>query len=95
MPVERWYITAAAVREWQSICAHHRGERPDFDSAAIELESVAAGAKLAKTEGRRFIYRAKATIGGRRQRIELTVTTTPRPEGPLPQLVRVRRKSGA
>lgn len=89
----RWYITVAAVHEFQRICGLPRAtEGPDFDDPAKQLTAACDAARIKKTEPHREIYEAKVTVHGKRVRLELYVSTTPRPEGPLPQLVRVRRK---
>lgn len=89
----QWYITVAAVREFQEILGlPEDNDGPGFDGAAKQLDEICRQAKLAKDEGHRQIYRVKALIRGKVARLELTVATGQRPEGPLPQLVRVRRK---
>lgn len=96
----RWYLTIAAIREWMTLTGRG-GEiepaNPDFAAAEAELGELSQTARLSEEGSRRergasLIYRGKATVGGRRRRVECTVVVTPRPEGPLPQLVRVRLK---
>lgn len=91
--IESWYITGAAVREYQAICGiPETDEGPLFDRCAVELERACETARLYKDEGPRQIWISKATIRGRRVRLELYVSLAHRPEGDAPQLVRVRRK---
>ena len=89
----RWYISAAAVREYQAIAGYPReDDGPSWDRAERELADLADAARLAQDDGVQQVWRVGATVRGKRTRLELTVKTTPRPEGPLPQLVRVRDK---
>jgi hypothetical protein len=90
----RWYISVVAVLEWQRIAGYPAAsDGPRFDDAAKELERLCEFAELKKDEGHRQIWQASVTLRGKASRIELTVATGPRPEGPLPQLVRVRHKT--
>lgn len=94
----RWYLTVAAVCEYQRI-AGYPVERDGqwFDRAEQELAAIAEQARLvedADMSPGRELYRVRAVIRGIRRRLELTVSIDPRPEGPLPQLVRVRDKDG-
>lgn len=94
----RWYLSAAAVRQWLAITG-----QPDDDGGPIwgaAEQSLADLCDQARDTGRTTesgasIYRVAARIRGRKTRLELTVQTTQRPEGPLPQLVRVRDKGSA
>lgn len=86
----KWYITVAAVLEYQAICGRpERRDGPEFDRAAKELEQLCESAERKKTG----LWQAKTKLGGRTERIELHVSTRKRPEGDLPQLVRVRLRS--
>jgi hypothetical protein len=92
----KWYITVAAVREFQQIARYRPDtDGPEFDKAAKCLERIAETAKLTKDEGHRQIWMAKTLLDGRIARLELYVATGNRPEGNLPQLVRVRYKGGS
>lgn len=92
----RWYISAAAVKQWMAISGRQGSDDgPEFDAAAIELDALSAEARLAKDVGptqRHQQWRVSATVRGRRERLELIVSIAPRPEGPLPQLIAVRHK---
>lgn len=97
MSAYRWYLTAAAVRQYMLL----RGDRgsdesPDFYAAEADLAAACAAARLVADAGARGspyqTWRVKWTLRGRRTRLELTVSTRPRPEGPLPQLIAVRDK---
>lgn len=93
----RWYITVEAVCQYMDI----QGYRGDSDSleffrAESELAGLCEQAEFKKDwahDGKpRQLWQVRADVRGKRQRIELTVSTEPRPEGDLPQLVRVRLK---
>lgn len=92
----RWYITVAAVRQYMAICGYEGStDGPVFDAAAIELEDICDRAKLTREVGdgqRSQTWRVKAKVRDKMTRLELTVATSPRPEGPLPQLIGVRNK---
>lgn len=92
----RWYITVAAVRQYMAICGYPpQTDGKHFNRARRELAELADVARLAKDVGpsqRSQQWRVKATVRGRRTRLELIVATEPRPEGPLPQLIAVRNK---
>lgn len=91
----RWYITVAAVHDFQRILGlAEEPEGPLFDRVAKQLDRITDDARLAKDEGHRQLWLVKATLRGKRERLELTVVPGPRAEGPLPQLVRVRLKGG-
>lgn len=91
-----WYISAAAVKQYMAICGYEGS--PDgliFDRAAIELERLCDEARLAKDIGpgqQSQLWRVKATVRGRRTRLELVVSVEQRKEGALPQLIAVRNK---
>lgn len=91
-----WYITVAAVRQYMAIMDYGGGtDGPIFDRAAIELENLCEQAKLARDVGpgqQSQLWRVKATVRGKRTRLELVVSTEQRAEGPLPQLIAVRNK---
>ncbi len=56
---------------------------------------LAREARLARDVGpgqQSQLWRVKATVHGKRTRLELVVSIEPRPEGPLPQLIAVRNK---
>lgn len=96
----RWYLTVASVLEYQRIAGYPEDrDGPGFDRAERELAQICDAATLKKAAGEAnreaAIYQAKATVRGRRARLELYVTEAPRPEGDLPQLVRVRYKGGS
>jgi hypothetical protein len=87
----RWYLTGTAIDEYRALM--RCGTRAD---AREELGVVCDGARLVHAAGEKndtaAIYVSSIRIAGRTRRFELYVTEYPRPEGPLPQLVRVRLK---
>jgi hypothetical protein len=96
----RWYISVACVKEFQAIAGYPiQSDGPSFDRAEKELAALCDGAELKKAMGEgsdnAAIYQAKTEIRGRSHRIEMYVAETPRPEGPLAQLVRVRDKDAS
>ena len=91
-----WYISVAAVRQYMAIQGYEGSpDGPVFDRAAIELEDLCEQAKLARDIGpsqQSQLWRVKATVRGKRSRLELIVSVEARKEGPLPQLIAVRNK---
>lgn len=83
-----WYITAAACRDYMAITGLPDTEAgfAAAEDALIELASatVASGRVPAPMRSGALRYR-----GPRPLRLTLIVTPDPRPEGELPQLVRV------
>lgn len=89
----RWYITIAAVHEYQALAGYPvENDGPSFDRAERELADLADRARLVATDEATGsqTWRVNVTLRGHRMRLEFSVSTRPRPEGPLPQLVRVR-----
>jgi phage terminase large subunit-like protein len=90
VPRGPWYISARAVREYAALTG--LGDADDesvFAAAEEELiaiaeETVASGRRPRRLRTGALVYR-----GPRPRRLRLVVVTEPRPEGPLPQLVRV------
>jgi hypothetical protein len=82
----RWYISARAVREYAALVHRSAATDDDFDARAQELEKLVAGAHYVSTQ-RNGLERWRL---GRPHRFQLLVSTAPRPEGPLPQLISVR-----
>jgi hypothetical protein len=91
-----WYISAAAVKQYMAIQGYAGSpDGPIFDRAAIELEDLCEQSKLARDVSDKSPYqqwRVKATVRGKRTRLELVVSVEQRKEGPLPQLIAVRNK---
>lgn len=91
-----WYISAAAVKQYMSIMGYESDyDGPIFDAAAIELEKLCDESRLAKDIGpgqESQLWRVKATVRGRRTRLELVVSLSRRAEGDAPQLIAVRNK---
>lgn len=91
-----WYISAAAVKQYMAIQGYHGSDDgPVFDRAAAELDALCAESRLAKDVGPgqdSQQWRVKATVRGKRTRLELIVSLSHRPEGELPQLIAVRNK---
>jgi len=84
----RWYISAAALREYAQAAGHPLDDGgPQWAAAERALAALCAQARLISEEGTRQLWRVP---GG--DRWELSISTAPRPEGPLPQLLRVRRR---
>lgn len=92
----RWYISATAVKQYMAIQGYVGSpDGPIFDRAAIELEDLCDAAKLAKDVspgGKVQQWRVKATVRGKRTRLEFGVSIEQREEGDLPQLIHVRNK---
>lgn len=93
----RWYFTADVVRQW----LHLTGRRDDdggrnWGIAEQELGQLAEQARDTgkRTDSGAHIYRTKARVHGRTRtvRVEFTVMMDARPEGDLPQLLRVRTR---
>jgi hypothetical protein len=92
----RWYITATAVQQWQQIAGYPlQTDGPSFDRAERELADLAEEARLAVDVGPNQqcqLWRVKATVRGKRTRLEFSVSLSQRSEGDLPQLINVRNK---
>jgi hypothetical protein len=91
-----WYISAAATREYLAIANLKDDDGgPNWDRATRELAEHAAVAREVSRDRDRAEYRTgrvKIGIRTKAERLEFTILLTPRPEGPMPQLVRVRIK---
>lgn len=85
-----WYISARAVREWAALRGANAipDDGPEWDRFENELMSIAIDAAERKspkrTESGMLIYRVRKPIDA-----QLHVSDAYRPEGKLPQLVRV------
>jgi hypothetical protein len=92
----RWYVSAAAVKQYMAVAGYPAEDDGEwFDRAERELADLADESRLAKDVGpgqRSQQWRVKATIKGRRTRLELVVAVEQRAEGDLPQLIAVRNK---
>jgi hypothetical protein len=88
----KWYYTAKAVRQWLRITGREDDDGGsnwgDAEQELCAMSHEAAVVDLAPSGAE--VYRTKATVRGKRKRVEMTVVTEPRPEGPLPQLVSIR-----
>ncbi len=92
----RWYLSAAAVKQFMEIAGlKPEADGPAFFRAEAALDQICEGAVLKKDEGHRAIYKVKAILSGRVERLELYVSRQRRVEGPLDQLVRVRHCGGS
>lgn len=90
MPRGPWYITAQAVRDYVRIAG--LGDPADeavFDAAEDALMAIAEATAASGRVPARLDTGALRYRGPKPLRLNLIVTTDPRPEGPLPQLVRV------
>lgn len=87
-----WYITANAVRHYLELLRRPDNEQ-EFARAEKELMEIAAEAVEADRLGIRRGKEVRPGLiqyrGPRPLRLGLRVSTVPRPEGPLPQLVDV------
>ena len=89
----RWYLSAAALREYAAI-----GRLPLDDGGPLWgraerlLGAACAQAHHVRDEPGRQIWRVGSMHSGISKKLEFTVSVAIRPEGPLPQLVRVRSK---
>lgn len=92
----RWYLSAAAVREYLAIAGYVDDDGgPAWGRAERELAEHGAVAHLVSEDHarQRQLWRTgRVQVGQRRTRLELTVSTTPRPEGDFDQLIHVRDK---
>jgi hypothetical protein len=85
-----WYVTARAVREYAALARLGNPDDEAVFAAAedalirIAEETVASGRKPSRMRSGAMRFR-----GPRPARLTLIVVDQPRPEGPLPQLVRV------
>lgn len=85
-----WYISARAVREYAALAALGDPDDPEVwaraegELIAMAEETVASGRRPVRMRSGALRYR-----GPRPLRLGLVVVETRRPEGPLPQLVRV------
>lgn len=91
-----WYITARAVRDYAALASLGDADDDDVfaqaEESLIELAAatVASGRKPARLASGALSYRGPSPL-----RLRLHVVERPRPEGPLPQLVRVLPASEA
>ncbi len=92
--IEHWYITAAAVREFQIICGMPiANDGHLFDGPAKRLDMICRDAEYKRTTNSGTeIWQGKTPIRGKMERLELYVSRIKRSEGDAPQLVRVRLK---
>lgn len=92
----RWYISVAAAREYARIAALPCDTDDDLHRATVRLAAVCERAHWVRDvpEYRHTLYRASAPIACGTGQVDLYVSTTPRPEGDLLPLVRVRLKRG-
>lgn len=82
----RWYLSAKAVREYLAILGRADDDGgPEWGRAERELAALCEAAHLVGTT-RGGLQRWRT---GRPLRLTLVVSTSVRPEGPLPQLVGV------
>lgn len=97
-----WYITVAATKQLMQV-AGLRGPLEDDNPAFVAAERMLGQYSLTAREvaGAKSLpgcktYRTngKVEIGGRKTRLEFTVSFAERSEGDLPQLVFVRDKGG-
>lgn len=85
-----WYVSAAAVREYMALTG-----MSDFDAASDELIELCARCadNYAARNGSPTVVGPNLLRyrGPRPRQLRLFVSTETRPEGPLPQLVRISR----
>lgn len=90
MPSGPWYISARAVREYAALARLGNPDDPAvWDRAERELIAMARETVASGRQPRRMRSGALRYRGPRPLRLTLIVVDAPRPEGPLPQLVRV------
>lgn len=87
------YVTAAAVRDFCRIIGVDGCDERQFSRAAVRLQELALNATRKGEAPHTEYWQAKALVRGRVERLELVISTRSRPEGPLPQLVRVQKRS--
>jgi hypothetical protein len=88
------YVTAAAVHQWGLLTRVDTHADSGFAQCEDQLIAICADARRVDTQctPNTDLYRAKARVAGQTWTVELTVALGERPEGHLPQLVRVRSK---
>lgn len=95
-PLYRWYLSAAAIREYLAIAGLPDDDGgPNWGRAERELGAHAEAARQSGSNNHSLIFRTgRVRVGDRTKstRLELFVRHTPREEGGLPQLVAVRNK---
>lgn len=98
-PNFRWYLTAAAVKQYLVIAGLPDDDGgPAWGQAEQELSVHIATAREAGHNDNSLIYRTSGRVlCGRRpraKRLEFYVRHNPREEGSLPQLIAIRDKDG-
>jgi hypothetical protein len=92
----RWYFTATATREYLALAGLQNDDGgPNWLRAERELGEHTRSAREASHNDTGLIFRTgRVRVGDRTKnvRLEFTVRHTPRTEGDLPQLVRVKEK---
>lgn len=81
----RWYISVRAVREYATLARLPCATEDELHERTMELARLAEGAHYVQTQ-RNGLEQWRL---GRPRRWRLLVSTAERPEGELPQLVRV------
>lgn len=98
-PDSPWYVSAAAVHQYSSLFGFdpERDDEADFIDCENELVSIARVARFRKiSEGGLLEYQGTVPVASRlmlphrEHRLVLLVSVEPRPEGKLPQLVKVK-----
>lgn len=82
-----WFITARAVREYLELTGREPTEEafPDGEDELLEIAADESRRHLVRVQDNgQELWRLRG-----KPRLRLLVATNPRPEGPLPQLVRV------
>lgn len=95
----RWYLSAKAVREYAAIRRLRLDDGgPLWAAAERALSEVCDAAQRAhRADGSRYYHDDGCEVwhvGRAHGRLRLVVSTARRPEGDLPQLVAVLRRSG-
>lgn len=96
MSTWKWYMSAAAMRQFMSIAGYTDDDGgPQWGAAEQELGAICESARLTEQTSRSgaTIWRTGRVHVGpsrRKVRLELTVSNADRHEGDLPQLIRVR-----
>jgi len=95
--IPRWYLSAAAIRHYLALAEITDDDGgPQWAAAERAVATICADAHLVRDDpaAQRQSWRSagKVEVGGRKIRLDLVVSTAPRREGPLPQLIAITNK---
>ena len=87
----RWFVTAAAVEDYMRLCGEDIDDPAAFDRAAGRLKSLCRQSRFTRSYsgGQYENWRVNADCGGRKIRLNLSVSLRPNEKGYSDQLVAV------